>query len=374
MLDDRKLDVLKAIVTDYVSSKEPVGSKALVERHGLRVSPATVRNDMAVLEEEGYVTHPHTSAGRIPTDKGYRLFVDRIATLKPLSGPERRAIQAFMTGAVDLDDIVRRTVRLLAQITHQVAIMQYPVATTATIRHLELVSLSTDRILIVLIMSSGSVEQRIVELPGHDEQNLVALSARLNRALVGLTVAEAVDSLNRLLDELGPAEGPRATSVVATVLEILAVDPSARVVVAGVPNLTAFGAQWETTVRPAVSKSLRRSEWVASREPLPGRERPRASVRQFIELAVNMPEHDPQVGQALASMISTSESAAVSSPAAIMASMRSSLCSPSVNVAFPASIGPPETKMVGMLRRMAAINMPGVILSQLEMHTRASAQ
>ena len=128
MLDDRKLDVLKAIVTDYVSSKEPVGSKALVERHGLRVSPATVRNDMAVLEEEGYITHPHTSAGRIPTDKGYRLFVDRIATLKPLSAPERRAIQAFMTGAADLDDIVRRTVRLLAQITHQVAIMQYPVA------------------------------------------------------------------------------------------------------------------------------------------------------------------------------------------------------------------------------------------------------
>ncbi|MDU7431782.1 MAG: heat-inducible transcriptional repressor HrcA, partial [Cutibacterium avidum] len=257
MLDDRKLDVLKAIVTDYVSSKEPVGSKALVERHGLRVSPATVRNDMAVLEEEGYVTHPHTSAGRIPTDKGYRLFVDRIATLKPLSGPERRAIQAFMTGAVDLDDIVRRTVRLLAQITHQVAIMQYPVATTATIRHLELVSLSTDRILIVLIMSSGSVEQRIVELPGHDEQNLVALRTRLNQALVGLTVAEAVDSLNRLLDELGPAEGPRATSVVATVLEILAVDPSARVVVAGVPNHTAFGAQGEATCSSRASKTGR---------------------------------------------------------------------------------------------------------------------
>ena len=241
MLDDRKLDVLKAIVTDYVSSKEPVGSKALVERHGLRVSPATVRNDMAVLEEEGYITHPHTSAGRIPTDKGYRLFVDRIATLKPLSAPERRAIQAFMTGAADLDDIVRRTVRLLAQITHQVAIMQYPVATTGTIRHLELVSLSTDRILIVLIMSSGSVEQQIV-----------ALRTRLNETLVGLTVAEAADSLNRFLDDLGPAEGPRAASVIATVLEILAVDPSARVVVAGVPNLTAFGAQWETAVRPVL--------------------------------------------------------------------------------------------------------------------------
>ena len=85
MLDDRKLAVLKAIVTDYVASREPVGSKALVERHRLDVSSATVRNDMAVLEEEGYITQPHTSAGRIPTDKGYRFFVDRLATIKPLS-------------------------------------------------------------------------------------------------------------------------------------------------------------------------------------------------------------------------------------------------------------------------------------------------
>ena len=95
MLDDRKLDVLKAIVTDYVSSKEPVGSKALVERHGLRVSPATVRNDMAVLEEEGYITHPHTSAGRIPTDKGYRLFVfgGNVLPAREAGGPSVNAIR-----------------------------------------------------------------------------------------------------------------------------------------------------------------------------------------------------------------------------------------------------------------------------------------
>lgn len=251
MLDDRKLDVLRAIVTDYVSSKEPVGSKALVERHGLGVSPATVRNDMAVLEEEGYITHPHTSAGRIPTDKGYRLFVDRIGTLKPLSVPERRAITAFMSGAIDLDDIVLRTVRLLAQITHQVAIMQYPVGDTATIRHLELVSLSSDRILVVLIMSSGTVEQRTVEMPGHDEESLARLRSWLNDTLVGLTAAQAADALGKVGD-LGPVEGPRAASVMAAVLEVLAIDPSARVVVAGVPNLTAFGAQWETTVRPVL--------------------------------------------------------------------------------------------------------------------------
>ena len=104
-MDDRKLEVLRAIVTDYVSSQEPVGSKALVERHDLGVSPATVRNDMAALEEEGYITQPHTSAGRIPTDKGYRLFVDRLGSVKPLSAAEQRAIQTFLSGALDLDDI-----------------------------------------------------------------------------------------------------------------------------------------------------------------------------------------------------------------------------------------------------------------------------
>ncbi len=98
MLDDRKLDVLRAIVEDYVHTREPVGSKALVERHRLGVSPATVRNDMAVLEEEGFIAQPHTSAGRIPTDKGYRLFVDRLTSVKPLTPAERRAIGTFLQG------------------------------------------------------------------------------------------------------------------------------------------------------------------------------------------------------------------------------------------------------------------------------------
>ena len=105
-MDDRKLEVLRAIVSDYVQTREPVGSKALVERHRLDVSPATIRNDMAVLEDEGYLIQPHTSAGRIPTDKGYRLFVDRLTTIKPLSAAERRAISTFLAGAADVDDIV----------------------------------------------------------------------------------------------------------------------------------------------------------------------------------------------------------------------------------------------------------------------------
>ena len=95
MQEERRLAVLRAIVEDYVATEEPVGSKALVERHGLGVSPATVRNDMAALEDEGYITQPHTSAGRVPTDKGYRLFVDRLTTVKPMSAAEKRAISTL---------------------------------------------------------------------------------------------------------------------------------------------------------------------------------------------------------------------------------------------------------------------------------------
>ena len=180
MVEDRKLAVLRAIVEDYVSTQEPVGSKALVDRHRLGVSPATVRNDMAALEEEGFITQPHTSAGRIPTDKGYRLFVDRLSQVKPLNAAEKRAIATLLEGAIDLDDVVQRSVRLLAQLTRQVAIVQYPTLSRSTVRHVEVVPLTAARVLVVLILSTGRVEQRVVELPGPlDEDRIADLRGRL---------------------------------------------------------------------------------------------------------------------------------------------------------------------------------------------------
>ena len=127
-------------------------------------------------------------------------------------------------------------------------------------------------------------------------------------------------------------------------------------------------------VRPAFRNNCSRSACVANIVPLPGKDKPSASVRQFIELAVNIPEHEPQVGQAERSTLATSSSDAFGSTAITMASTKSSLTSLPANFVLPASIGPPETNTTGMLRRMAAINMPGVILSQLEIQTKASAQ
>jgi heat-inducible transcriptional repressor len=252
VLDDRKLAILRAIVTDYVSMREPVGSRALVERYHLDVSPATVRNDMAVLEEEGYIMQPHTSAGRIPTDKGYRLFVDRLGAVKPLSTAERRAIETFMAGAVDVDDVVRRTVRLLAQITQQVAIVQYPILSSATIRHVEIVSLNSERGLVILVNSAGKVDQHPVELGGATEEVIADLRGRLNAALVGLAPAPAAERAAVLVEELPDGVRPLGAAVIAALLELATADGSTRVVVGGVPNLTRFSDQYETTVRPVL--------------------------------------------------------------------------------------------------------------------------
>ncbi len=125
-MHERQLEVLRAIVEEYVTTEEPVGSKVIAARHQLGVSPATIRNDMAALEDQGLITQPHTSAGRIPTNTGYRLFVDKIQEVKPLSAPERRAIENFLANADDLDELLQRTARLLAQLTNQVAMIRMP--------------------------------------------------------------------------------------------------------------------------------------------------------------------------------------------------------------------------------------------------------
>lgn len=238
-VEERKLEVLRAIVEDFVSTREPVGSKTLVERHNLRVSPATVRNDMAALEEEGYITQPHTSAGRIPTDKGYRLFVDRIGTVKPLTPAEKRAIQSFLEGAIDLDDVLHRTVRLLAQLTRQVAVVQYPSLSRSQVRHLEVVHLAAARLLLVLITDTGRVEQRVVELPAAvSDQDVADLRQLLNSALRGRALTDTPEIVVALPEGATPGLRPVVTTLVSVLLETLIERPEHRVVVGGSINLT----------------------------------------------------------------------------------------------------------------------------------------
>ena len=253
MSDERRLAVLRAIVEDYVSTREPVGSKNLVERYRLGVSPATIRNDMAVLEEEGYITQPHTSAGRVPTDKGYRLFVDRLATVKPMSAPEKRAIQAFLDGAVDLDDVVDRTVRLLAQITRQAAVVQYPSLSRAAVRHVEVIHVGGRSALLVLITDTGRVEQRVVTLRSHVADAelppmLADLRTRLNATLASRRLAEARDLLPGVADEVPEAQRAAADEVLAALRDGLAAALEERVVIAGTANLVRSGTDFPASL------------------------------------------------------------------------------------------------------------------------------
>lgn len=251
MLDDRKLDVLRAIVEDYVATREPVGSKTLVDRHSLGVSSATVRNDMAVLEEEGYIAQPHTSAGRIPTDKGYRVFVDRLSGIQPLSQPERRAISTFLEGAVDLDEIVTRSVRLLSQLTRQIAVVQYPLLTRSTVRHVEVVAMAPDRVLVVVITENGRVDQTVVELPQDmASETLGDLRTRLNEELGGQRLTEVSEALADMTERFDAESRAGVAVVVAALLETIAEAHDERVAIAGTANITAYGREFDTGMRP----------------------------------------------------------------------------------------------------------------------------
>ena len=252
MLDDRKLEVLRAIVEDFVRTNEPVGSRHIVERHNLGVSPATVRNDMSALEDEGYIAQPHTSAGRVPTDKGYRLFVDRLSQVKPLSGAERRAIESFLGGAVDLDDVVTRSVKLLAQLTRQVAVVQYPSLSRSTVRHVELVQLTANRLLVVLITDTGRVEQRVVELPvALADGQLEELRNSLNSSLADRHLDEAAKALTTMPSGVRPELRPVMTSLMTVVLETLVERAEERVALAGTANLTAHSLDFPV-IRPVL--------------------------------------------------------------------------------------------------------------------------
>ena len=236
---DRKLEVLRAIIEDFISTNEPVGSKALSDRHNLGVSPATIRNDMAVLEEEGLIAQPHTSAGRIPTDAGYRLFVDKLTELKPLSAAERRAIQTFLDGAADLDDVLHRAVRTLAQLTRQVAVVQYPLLSRSRVRHVELVSLTSTRLMLVLITDTGRVEQRVVDLAGPVTEDAVFdIRAMLNAQLHDRLLGEAPEIVGTLPMHLPPDLHALVGALTSVLLDALVEQSSDRIVLGGTANLT----------------------------------------------------------------------------------------------------------------------------------------
>lgn len=199
MSQTRRMLVLRAVVEDYIRQQEPVGSSALAAKHNLGVSPATIRNDMAALEEEGYLVQPHTSAGRIPTEKGYRYFVDSQASLMPLTAKQRRSVTSFLSDSVSLQDTLQRAARILATITGQFAVVSAPSLSRSLMRHVEILPVSTDSLLLVVITETGRVVQRIVHaahMP--DLEQSQRISDEINRECHMLTFRQCAARIRAL--------------------------------------------------------------------------------------------------------------------------------------------------------------------------------
>lgn len=187
-LDERKAWILKAIVEEYVETAQPVGSHTVSRGRNLGVSSATVRNDMTILEREGYIVQPHTSAGRVPTDLGYRYFVDHFIRSASLPAPERRAVSEFFTSAHRaLEDLLHETSQFLARVTHHAALVSAPQADAARVRAVQLVTLAQGTALVLVVLSNGAVERQVVRLGADaDDGCIEAAGAVLARELEGV--------------------------------------------------------------------------------------------------------------------------------------------------------------------------------------------
>jgi len=247
------MEVLRAIVQDYVSSREPVGSKAIVDRHNFGVSAATIRNDMALLEEEELIVAPHTSSGRVPTDKGYRLFVDHLAEVRHISPTQKQAIEQFLDASGDFDELLGRTVRLLSQLTNQVAIVQYPSLSLTKVRRIELVGLGNLRALCIVITDNGRVEQRLVEVDrDYADSELALVVAAVNVAAAGRVVGELASALASASAQVEPSLASLAQVFASAALDAAQSTRQQKLVMAGTANLARTEDDFSGNIYPVL--------------------------------------------------------------------------------------------------------------------------
>jgi heat-inducible transcriptional repressor len=206
-LDERKASVLRAIVEEYVETALPVGSQTVARSGNLGVSSATIRNDMTVLEREGYIAQPHTSAGRIPTDQGYRYFVDHFTQKRPLPPQEHRAVADFFESSHRaLEDLLNETSQLLARLSRHAAVVVGPQPDQAVVRGIQIVRLHERSALMVVVLSNGAIERHVMPVRDDaDERHLAAAARALEPALIGAawgTVPDVVRTGDAVVDQV----------------------------------------------------------------------------------------------------------------------------------------------------------------------------
>ena len=245
MISVRNLAVLRAIIEDFIATNEPVASKSLVERHNFGVSSATIRNDMAALEEEGYITAPHTSSGRIPTDKGYRVFVDQLIQAEAESveirknfSELRKLFSKTLDQLTDLDERLETSAQMLAKATGEAAVIQYPNLNSVLVRAIELVKVSSNRALVILITESERIQQHLVVFPVDvTDDQLQLLRGKVNSVSVGVLIDDLPALLKKTLETASPADKVVLQKIVDGVLLLIDSNRQDKLAYAGTTNL-----------------------------------------------------------------------------------------------------------------------------------------
>lgn len=250
-LGKRKVAVLRAVVDEYVRSGEPVGSETIAERSGLGVSSATIRNELAALEELGFLTHPHTSAGRIPTDAGYRKYVDTLPPGGRLRDPQRRAIAGFFAETMlDLEEVLKGTTTLLSRVTQYAGLAVPPSGSDEVVLRTELLEVG-NALMFLVIGQQGRVDRAMVDRPeGLDAESLHRMDRKLAAVFRGKSVLDAHAEALKLA---ATAEGIERTLLVAaadTFGDLQVGAGAHHVLIGGVANLADEAAHWRReTVR-----------------------------------------------------------------------------------------------------------------------------
>jgi heat-inducible transcriptional repressor len=252
-LSDRQLRVLEAVIQTYIETAEPAGSRTIARRYGLGVSPATIRNIMGELEAGGYLFHPHTSAGRIPTDRAYRVYVDSLMHLSPPSREAQQTLQAELpTSRSAMDQLLRRAAQVLGVLTQELGVAAAPTFDLVVLDRLELVQVSSERLLMMLTLRTGAVRTIFVEVRGAiASEALQRVTQVLNERLAGLTVEQIRVSLGeRLRDAGGTPEGQELLNIfVAEREELFDLSGESQEVVLGSAQMLADQPEFASNVR-----------------------------------------------------------------------------------------------------------------------------
>ncbi|TSB46775.1 heat-inducible transcriptional repressor HrcA [Alkalicoccobacillus porphyridii] len=239
MLTERQLSILHAIVDEYIRSAEPIGSRSISKRHDISFSPATIRNDMSDLEELGFLEKPHSSAGRIPSQKGYRFYVDHLLMPRRLTMKEKESIQSvFSTQAQELEEMFKQSARVLSEMTSYISIVLGPEMEDARLRSVQIVPLSSDKAILILVSSTGHVENQMLHLSEHVQPaDLERVVNMMNQRLMGIPLYKLQTAIQTELAHLMRQHVTAYDSLLESLQISLSIERSHKVFYSGKTNI-----------------------------------------------------------------------------------------------------------------------------------------